>query len=368
MSVITTISTALPDYKHKQSDIAEFFSDVFQYPEKERRQLRVLYAKSGIDTRYSVIPDYSLPAGKRTFFSKTDLQEPLPGLEHRMKLFANKALKLSLRAIRKCLNEKIKKTEMTHLITVSCTGLYAPGLDIDIIQSLKLNENINRTSINFMGCYAAIHALKQADAICKSDSAAIVLIVCAELCTIHFQRKDDPDNITANLLFADGAGAAIIVADKVAEKKKLHGFNIKNFHSQVELKGKGDMVWQISSTGFLMTLSKYIPELIEKGIKQLFNKAIYKLGIEKQDITHWAIHPGGKKILEVIQQELNLENTDIESSRNVLRSYGNMSSATVLFVLKNIMGNKAKANKPEVTFCVAFGPGLTMESVILENV
>ncbi|HXB11013.1 MAG TPA: type III polyketide synthase [Bacteroidia bacterium] len=362
MSVLTDIATALPDYKHKQKDIAGFMSDLLENPEEGREKLLTLYAGSGIDTRYSVLSDFSLPSSKRTFFDKGKD----PSLEYRMKLYTDNALKLSLKAIRKCMGGDIKHKDITHIITVSCTGLYAPGLDIDIIQSLKLDENISRTSVNFMGCYAAIHAFKQADSICTSNKDAIVLIVCLELCTIHFQKKEDIDNITANLLFADGVGAALIVGDNVAKKKKLHGFGIKNFHSQVELKGKADMAWQLSSTGFLMTLSKYVPRLIESGIKNLFNKAIHTLKVKQQDITHWAIHPGGKKILAVIQKELGLKDADISSSRKVLNDYGNMSSATVLFVLKDIMKKKAKPK--DLTYCVAFGPGLTMESVILENV
>jgi len=364
MSLIVSISTALPEYKNKQSDIADFMIELLECTAQKGNKLRALYSTSGIDTRYSVLPDFSLASSKRKFFS----QGAIPSLEHRMELYKSNALKLSVEAINRCIKGRTKYSEITHLITVSCTGFYAPGLDIDIIQSLKLDENISRTSINFMGCYAAIHALKQADAICKGNKNAVVLIVCVEICSIHFQKKDDIDNITANLLFADGAGAALIVGDEYAFKKKMHGFRIQNFHSHVELNGKNDMVWQLSSTGFLMTLSKYVPQLIERGIQDLFDKAITKLNIKRNKITKWAIHPGGKKILSVIQKELKLTDTDVESSRKVLKNYGNMSSSTVLFVLKDILHNKINTNSSETIFCVAFGPGLTMESVILDNV
>jgi predicted naringenin-chalcone synthase len=368
MSVITNIATSLPAYKHKQEAIAEFMAELLHFPELKRKKLKTLYASSGIDTRYSVIADYSLPSAERTFFTKSTSSGLVKTLEQRMKLYTDNALNLSLKAVRECVPSTINYSDITHLITVSCTGLYAPGLDIDIIQSLRLNENISRTSINFMGCYAAMHAIKQADAICKSTEDAVVLIVCVELCSIHFQTKDDIDNITANLLFADGAGASLIVSDHLAAAKKWKGFKIKNFHSQVDLNGKSDMVWQLSSTGFLMTLSKYIPQLIEKGIQRLFEKAIAKLNVKKEDIRHWAIHPGGKKILSVIQQELGLNDTDTESSRRILREYGNMSSSTILFVLKDILNTKASDNPAGLTFCVAFGPGLTMESALFENV
>ena len=233
---------------------------------------------------------------------------------------------------------------------------------------MQLNENINRTSINFMGCYAALHGLKQADYICKSEPDAVVVVICVELCTLHFQKIESEDNDTANILFADGACAALIVSDDFAAKNNLNGFGIKRFHSQIALNGKTDMAWRLTGTGFLMTLSSYIPQLIEKGIKTFFDKAINALGLKKEEIAHWAIHPGGRKILEVIQKELGLQKDDLESSFRVLRNYGNMSSPTVLFVLKDIWETKIKKDKKELTFAAAFGPGLTMESLILENV
>lgn len=368
MSIIANIATALPIYKHKQSDIAGFMCGLYQYPEQEGRKLKSLYAKSGIATRYSVIPDFVSRLEDRVFFPKTSNLEPFPNIEQRMQYFNKTALPICIKAIEECIKGKVHKNKVTHIITVSCTGLSAPGLDIEIVQYLKLNENINRTSINFMGCYAAIHALKQADYICKSEPEAVVLIVCIELCTLHFQKTNDIDNITANLLFADGAAAALIVSDKYAAKNKLQGFKMLKFHSQISLQGKSDMAWQLSSTGFLMTLSSYIPQLIEKGVKALFDKAIKQLQLTKEEITHWAIHPGGRKIVEVIQKELELEDRDIESSYSVLKNYGNMSSPTILFVLKDIWETKVSKNKKEKTFGVAFGPGLTMESLILENV
>jgi predicted naringenin-chalcone synthase len=368
MSIIANISTALPAYQHKQSDLAEFMCELFQYGSEEKRKLQIMYSKSGIDTRYSVIPDFSVNMEKRIFFPKTSNLEPFPDIEYRMQYFNKTALPLCIKAIEESIREKIHKNQITHLITVSCTGLSAPGLDIDIVQHMKLNSSINRTSINFMGCYAAIHALKQADYICKSQKDAIVLVVCVELCTLHFQKINNMDNITANLLFADGCSAALIVSDNVASENELKGFEIKTFHSQIELDGKHDMTWQVSSTGFLMTLSSYIPQLIEKNFKSLFKKTIDQHKIKKEDISHWAIHPGGRKILEVIQKELEIGNGDLESSYRVLKNYGNMSSPTLLFVLKDIWDNKVNTDRKELTYCVAFGPGVSIETMILENV
>jgi len=368
MSVICKIATAVPPNKYEQSHLAGFMSDFLKHSDSQKRKLKLMYAKSGIETRYSVIPDFDCPPTQRKFFPHTKNLEPFPNIEARMEYYHKMALPVCIEAIENCWSEKIRKQQITHLITVSCTGLSAPGLDIDIVQHFQLNETINRSSINFMGCYAAMHALKQADYICKSEVNAIVLIICVELCTIHFQKIDDVDNNTANLLFADGAAAALIVSESYASQNKIPGFEIKKFHSQVSLIGKNDMAWKLTSTGFLMTLSAYIPQLIEKGIKLFFDNAINQLGITKPEIIHWAIHPGGRKILEVVQKELALKNTDLESSFRVLKNYGNMSSPTFLFVLKDILDTKLNKDIKEKTFGVAFGPGLTMESVILENV
>ena len=368
MSIIASISTALPAYKHAQTDLAMFMGELMPDSELNKKKLKIMYGRSGIENRYSVIPDYSSGIEERTFFPKTNNLEPFPTIESRMHYFHKTALPICIQALKSCIKEKFHWNQITHLITVTCTGLSAPGLDIDIIQHLKLNSAINRTSINFMGCYAALHALKQADYICRSGPDAVVMVICVELCTLHFQKTDDLDNITANLLFADGAAAVLVVSDNVALKNKFNGFEIKKFHSQIDLKGKSDMAWELSSTGFLMTLNSYIPQLIQKGFKDLFEMSVDKMKIKKEDITHWAIHPGGKKILEVVQKELELKNSDLESSYRILKNFGNMSSPTILFVLKDIWDTKVNSDKKELTYGVAFGPGLTMESVILENV
>ncbi|MFL5773754.1 MAG: type III polyketide synthase, partial [Flavisolibacter sp.] len=141
--------------------------------------------------------------------------------------------------------------KITHLITVSCTGMSAPGLDLQVMELLDLEKNIFRTSINFMGCYAAIHALKIADLICKASPDAQVIVVCTELCTLHFQREATMDNITSSLLFGDGSAAALITHDNHPED----GLILDDFHSEIISKGKRDMAWELSSSGFLMTLS-----------------------------------------------------------------------------------------------------------------
>jgi predicted naringenin-chalcone synthase len=263
--------------------------------------------------------------------------------------------------VRDCLSKTdIKAEEVTHLITISCTGMYAPGLDIDLINQLNLKPQVQRTCINFMGCYAAITGIRTADAFCKADPKAKVLVVATELCTIHFQNKSDEDNLLANAIFSDGSAAFIMTAlDENANQK---GISPLAFHTEILSDGGENMAWNIGDFGFEMKLSSYVPSLVESGIKKMTDGLKAKL--THAHLTKYAIHPGGKRILEVIESELGLTKEDNRYAYEVLSEYGNMSSATLLFVLDKMM--KDSSHQKEQCLSVAFGPGLTLESLVLE--
>jgi len=358
LSKITSIGIAVPSFRHQQEDILEFMTRIYSYNETDKRKLKFLYHHSGIRYRYSIIADYSRPLPEWKFYPHSENLEPFPSLEQRMLWYNKYAAPLSIDAIRKCIINKIHASEITHLITVSCTGMSAPGLDLQIMELMDLPKNIFRTSINFMGCYGAIHALKLADAICHRDLDAKVLVVCTELCTLHFQREPTMDNIASSLLFADGSAAALITNDKNAR-----GIYLADFYSEVLPKGKKDMAWELSSTGFSMTLSNYIPDLIEEDFETLVTKALKKANLSQSDISYWCIHPGGKKILEAIHKSLHFNNGHLEKSYEVLEQYGNMSSASILFVLRKMM-DSFNYQVPKNIFGAAFGPGLTMETFV----
>jgi predicted naringenin-chalcone synthase len=355
LSKIISIGTAVPAYCHSQMDILQFMQQVYAPSELERRKMRFIYGQCGIKQRYSVISDYSRPIQDWKFYPQSEGLDPFPSLEHRMAIYNKQAPLLSVDAIRDCLYDVLHHREVTHLITVSCTGMSAPGLDLQVIELMDLDKNIFRTSINFMGCYAAVHALKLADAICQSSKDSKVLIVCTELCTIHFQRENTADNITSSLLFGDGSAACLVVSDSL-QKEGLH---IDQFYSEIIPKGKRDMAWELSSTGFLMTLSGYVPDLIEQDFSNVIEKALAKDGAVNSEVTHWCIHPGGKRILEAVQKSTGIQKETLQSSYDVLNEYGNLSSATILFVLQKMMQEKSKIKK---LFGAAFGPGLTVET------
>jgi predicted naringenin-chalcone synthase len=359
MAKIIAIGTAVPSHHHRQEDILQFMQVVYAMNDIEKRKLKFLYHQSGIKSRYSVINDYSKPVNEWKFYPYTENLEPFPSLEQRMALFNKYAAPLSVDAIRNCMEHKIHPQEITHLITVSCTGMSAPGLDLQVMDLMDLPKNIYRSSVNFMGCYAAIHALKMAAHICTAEKDAKVMIVCTELCTLHFQREGTVDNITSSMLFGDGAAAVLVTNDSFEQK----GLVIKNFYSEIISRGKKDMAWELSSSGFLMTLSGYIPELIEEDFESLVNKSLQKSGVKKEEIGYWCIHPGGKRILEAIHKSLHFTNGQLKESYKVLNEYGNMSSPTILFVLKEIMQNMDR-NTGQNIFGAAFGPGLTMETFV----
>jgi len=361
LSKIVSIATNVPQHRHDQNDICVFADKIYHNNAVDSRKYRFMYNQSGIQTRYSVIPDYHSSVEDREFFPKTAELDPFPDMDLRMKWYAKNAATLSIKTIEQCIAGKINKDEITHLITVSCTGMSAPGLDLEIMELMDLPRNIFRTSVNFMGCYAAIHALKLADALCKSTPKAQVIIVCTELCTLHFQKEKTLDNITSTILFGDGC-AAVLMQSTSRQK----GIVLDNFFSHVAFKGKSDMSWTLAASGFLLTLSGYVPDLVKEDFDKLVSKALQESGVEKEAITHWCIHPGGKKILEAIEKSIALPPAALRYSYSILKNYGNMSSPTILFVLQKIFDelNDGDGHAQAKIFAAAFGPGLTMETFI----
>ncbi len=355
---ITSIGKANPAHKISQKEIYKFMSEYMSLQEYQKRELEILYRATGIGDRYSVLSDYAKRLGDFEFYPNDENLEPFPAIDKRMKVYKKEALPLAISAIKDCTSD----TDFTHLVVVSCTGMYAPGLDLEITQKLGLSNSIKRSSLNFMGCYAAINALKIAQQACDADANAKVLVVCLELCTLHFQKGNSADNLLANALFSDGAAAVVV------EPNRTNSINLEivNFHCDIEPEGNNDMTWQIGNFGFEMALSSYVPDIIKSGVNSLTNKLLASYNLGKDDIAYYAVHPGGKKILQVVQSELELSQSDVSYARSVLKKYGNMSSPTVLFVLKSIYDDLKSQDKDNHILSFAFGPGLTMESMLLK--
>ena len=359
-SYITSIGIANPENSISQDKAVEFMSENLELEASEERKLRAIYRSSGIDNRYSVLQDFGRERGDYSFFPN-EKHCNFPTVLQRMLAYEQSASALAVSAVMNCINSEVLPT-ITHLITVSCTGMFAPGLDIELIDKLGLKTNIQRLAINFMGCYAAFNALKAGDAICKSDHQAKVLIVCVEFCTLHFQKNSALDHMISNAIFGDGA-AAVLLEPKL---EKCFGLSLESFYCDIASEGKKDMAWHISDFGFEMTLSSYVPSMIHGGIRKLTENLFLHLDMGFEEIKYFAIHPGGRKILEAIESALGLSKQDNRYAYEVLKNYGNMSSPTVLFVLQKIFYELKALNKEENILSFAFGPGLTMESMVLK--
>ncbi|MFN8255998.1 MAG: type III polyketide synthase [Bacteroidales bacterium] len=361
MSKIISIGTAVPKYHSNQSSILEFMHEAYNN-EIASRKLKILSHQSGINTRHSVVPDFDNGESPDNFFIKD--QAP-PTVEKRLNLYKKHAVSLSIDAIQNSLRKlenTVAKFVPTHLITVSCTGLYAPGLGTEIIEQMNLPNDIFHTSINFMGCNAAFQALRIADMIAKTDEKAKVLIVCVELCTLHFQPKNDSNNLLSNTIFGDGAAAAVVVPDSIAKQNNLAGLAINGFYSLLLNRGKDLMAWNITPLNFEMVLDARVPEFIGEEANNIILKAGKYFNITPSSIDKWAIHPGGKKILDVVKKQYLLSDTDLQFSFKVLADYGNMSSTTILFVLNEMMKTQLKPN--ETIFALGFGPGISIETAL----
>jgi len=359
MSKIISIGTAVPQYYTKQSKILDFMQEAY-HDDSASRKLNVLFHQSGINMRYSVVSDFDNSVSEHHFFNK---DQPQPTVEKRLNIFKEHAVTLAMKAIHNSLeklNTTIDEFEPTHLITVTCTGIYAPGINAALIEQLNLPNDIFHTSINFMGCNAAFPALKIADMIAKTDEQAKVLIICVELCTLHFQPKDNSANLLSNTIFGDGAAAVVIVPDAAAKQNHYKGMTIDGFYSLLLNKGKDLMAWNITPLNFEMVLDSKVPEFIGEEVANIVLKAGKKLNITTSTIDKWAIHPGGKKILDTIKKQLQLTDTDMQYSYKILAEYGNMSSPTILFVLNEIM--QAEIKTEETIFSIGFGPGLSIET------
>ncbi|MEO5911302.1 MAG: type III polyketide synthase [Pelobium sp.] len=363
-SIISAIGTSNPQNRFSQDQIFQFMKDAHQLDVNNARRLEKLYQVSGIDFRHSVLNDFGKDRGQYDFFGNEKGLEPFPTTAKRGDIYESTALNLSLNAIENLASQlkNFDKKKITHLITVSCTGMYAPGLDIEIVEQLELNPFVERTCINFMGCYGAFNALKVADYICRAQPEANVLIVDVELCTLHFQRENTLDNWLANSLFADGASAVLVQHQDYAEEKL---FSIGSFYTEVITEARNEMAWKIGNHGFEMQLTNQVSKQIKSGIRNIADKLLRKANLAFDEIGAFAIHPGGRKILEVCDEVFNLSVAQNEHAYSVLKNFGNMSSATVIFVLNELSKKLKAANKDEQVMSFAFGPGLTFESMTL---
>lgn len=280
-----------------------------------------------------------------------------PSTAERLRRYVAEASELGQRACKKALDDAgIESGAITHLVTVSCTGLASPGLDTELIGRLDLPPDIGRLNLGFMGCHGAFNGLRAAQAFAESEPDACVLLCCVELCSLHFQYGWDMENVVANALFADGAGAAVIQAGG------LRGPHLSGTASRVLAGSHDAMSWHVGDHGFEMGLARELPDLIRGSLADWLKQCLSPRERDLDDIAHWAIHPGGPKIIQAVLESLELPRAAGADSEAILAAHGNMSSATILFILQRMRAQAAQGP------CIAlgFGPGLAFEAAFVD--
>jgi alpha-pyrone synthase len=342
---VNQIATSVPAYE-RHGELQASLPQWVQ-PEATVEKLLQILANSGIDRRYSVLPRTFGEPGSGAFYEFGNF----PSTQRRMEAYRQYALPLCMQALsslpQSCLSG------VTHLLVTSCTGFYAPGIDIDLVKELGLSNRTKRTVIGFMGCYAAATGLRTAREIVFSDASARVLMVNIELCSLHLQQTPHFDRLVSYLLFSDGAAASLISAEPA-------GLRLNDCYSHLSLADADRMAWLIEDQGFAMTLDPRVPLKIKQFIEQ--NPTAVGQQILSPDPSKlWAVHPGGKSIIDAVQAACHLTDEQVAVSRHILRNYGNMSSATLMFVLQEIL--LSATDQESTGHAIAFGPGLTLEGV-----
>jgi predicted naringenin-chalcone synthase len=369
------LSTVVPRTELPQAAVRDVFAAQPGLNRLAQRIITTSFDVSGIERRYTVLDELTFEdlGDDPVFFDRATGDLLMPGTKARNDIYAVEATKLYLEAAREAIAAApgIEASDITHVVTVSCTGFYAPGPDYMIVRELGLGPAVQRYHLGFMGCYASIPALRTAKQFCEADADAVVLVVSVELCTLHLRSSNDPDTIVASSLFADGAGAGIVTARPLEPGERA--LSLDRFETRITPVGEGDMAWKIGDNGFEMVLSNAVPSIIDDHItgalEPLFAPDEHLARALATDaagehVAHWAIHPGGRSILDKVESRLALTEEQLVPARSTLRDFGNMSSVTVLFVLRNILDRAGSAEGDRVA-AMAFGPGLTVESALL---
>lgn len=374
---IISIGTAVPPTRIEQNDVRALFAAQDGVDRLTARRIQAVFDASAIETRHTVIEELGShpPVEDHENPRATDAGDPAarpdpvfvgrdgllraPTTSTRNDLYTRLAPGLSAEAARSALADAgVAASAITHVVTVSCTGFFAPGPDYRLVRDLGLPTTVERCHLGFIGCAAALPALRVATALADSRPGAVVLVVCVELCSLHVRASADPQQIVAASVFADGAAAAVVTADPTVGR--AGGLDLDRFGTALTDEGDSDMVWTIGDHGFEMVLSAEVPRIIGREIRG----AVARFLGDDDPPARWAVHPGGRSVLDRVETGLELPPDALAASRAVLREYGNMSSATILFILASLLRDESITDGTRVAG-LAFGPGLTVESALL---
>ncbi|HVV93652.1 MAG TPA: type III polyketide synthase [Hyphomicrobiales bacterium] len=348
---INRIGCAVPrhDVHH---DFVGFAATLMREPRGQALFQRMA-ERAGIEHRWSCLEPARHGSNGAITADNFYRRSRFPSTGERMERYEREAPALAAAAVER-LGLGEERRRISHLIVATCTGFSAPGLDLEIVHRCGLDPAVERTIVGFMGCYAGVSALRLGHHIVRSDPAARVLIVAAELCTLHFQESDDIEQVLSFLIFGDGAAAALVSAAP-------EGLALDRFHTALLPHAADEITWRIGDLGFDMLLSGQVPQTIAEALRD--GAALG--GIDHRAIRLWAVHPGGRSVLDAVESALALDPAALALSRAVLRRYGNMSSATVLFVLAALLRAQGEAGARGCA--MAFGPGLTAETMLFRR-
>jgi predicted naringenin-chalcone synthase len=357
---IIGMGTAVPPHSISQSDAADVARIICTREPEQANVLSAMYRQTGVERRHMVFAEEVLKDVQTAetgsgcpFLPELCKSEHGPSTGVRMEHYRQQALPLALQASERALAEsRSDPKSIGHVVTVCCTGFSAPGVDLGLIKHLNLREDVHRSNLGFMGCHGAINGLRVAQAVAETSPDASVLLCCVELCSIHYHYGWDPKKLVANSLFADGAAA--VVGAAVDSRSGMPC--VTTTGSCVFPDSEYAMTWNVGDHGFEMTLSTRVPALIARHLGPWLETWLSKSGLRIVDVKSWAVHPGGPRILTAVEDALGLDSHALETSREILADHGNMSSPTILFILKRI------CRRPSWSPCVAlaFGFGICL--------
>jgi alkylresorcinol/alkylpyrone synthase len=361
---ILGIGTAVPPATLPQVQVRDLFAAQPGLDRVTRRIIGAAFDQSAIDTRHTVLPELreDQPAGGSPFIDAQTREILSPATGVRNDVYVREAPGLFAAAARDALRQaRVEPGDVTHVVTASCTGFFAPGPDFRLVRDLGLPTTVSREHLGFLGCAAALPALRSAARICATDPSAVVLVACAELCTIHLKSSTNADQIVSSAVFADGAAAAVVSASPA---RGLPHLELDRFATAITEDGEAAMGWTIGDHGFEMTLTAEVPRVVGREVRAALEQ-VRGGATPEADLAEppelWAVHPGGRSILDRVESACDLGPDALRHSRDVLREYGNMSSATILFILQRMLDDPDVSDGSPLT-AVAFAPGLTVES------
>ncbi|MCJ8012416.1 type III polyketide synthase [Paenibacillus sp. KQZ6P-2] len=354
-AAIIGIGTSIPPYRLEQNEVFHRIEASCKKDSDVMRWARRIFRQCGVDTRYTCEPDFQEEAGSCRYLPDHD-GGIVPTTSERMEVYRKASVPLAAQAAREAIAEaKLDPSSITHLMTVSCTGQFLPGLDTLLVKELGLSLRINRIPLIFQGCSAGLKAIQLAKGIVESCPSHNVLVVCVELCTIHFQPPASREALFGASFFGDGASACVISS---AASGHEHIFELGKGHSVLIPESEDEMLWKVGDHGFDLYLSPAIPKLL----KTFLREEVELLSEGRALPPLWAVHPGGRGIVDAVQEMFQLDDSQVAYSRNILKNFGNLSSATILFVLKEMRNNLIERGTEQADgVSLAFGPGLTAE-------